>query len=460
MAVGTVSVGLEGSDIARPEVLTPFVVTANPNTPTWNIATGFGPMMDQISERKDSLGDKFQSAKQLRGTDQINALGVPFTEKVKFSSKKDSILILREGILRDLFSFTAADYTIGGINADSTNVTMTLAAPAARLAIGSELVFNTNTVTEKVVARAKTVTDTGGGAATVVFHFITGNVAADITNSVTAKKLRYYGAYLASNSDENIMKNVSASTEQVYWGKAQETIKVEKEADQTTHDDAQQTKLSAGKYMQTAHAMVQGMNNALLIGNGSTRTDAAGNVYRVPTGFLNISGVPTSSASGTGLGPTILNTISDQVTRDGNSPQSRWEMDGGKSIIHVLCSTAASILYDKMLSTSSVFGTAIQVRMGEGKYKRVLSSFETRDAIFVIHKDRCLDDGPYRYHQFFFNTNTIGIVVKKGFFFTAGSSPKNSGLNYDVYGLTTIFAPYILVKEQTYMLTGASALET
>lgn len=454
-----VTTTLADTNAIKPKDIDKLMFTVLANSTYWNIISGYGDTNKQIVKMKSSLDSKFMTARDKKGFEAFNALGIARPNRIK-TTNKNTVQIQRAGSLPDEFTFTSANYTAANMNASPNSFDLYFASPGGVMVPGGHYQFATDNGSQvQFVVKALSPITGGGGRVTVAFT--SGTVSGNTTNSVTAKKVRYMGLYRGAGSPVQVGRVVSESVTSYSFGKIQQALSVTPEAQKTKMDTEDQLPYSTQYYVQTVMQMIKGLNNALLLADGSTTLyDESNNPYTVPDGIFNMSGIDTYSGSG-GLGPTLLNQIGRDLVNAASSPDCPWEIGpGGLPIIDVLADETRCGLFDDVLRTTTVFGTSIQNRTGESIYDAVLDMYKTRYCWYRLHYENTLDNSAHASKLLFFNRNTIVPVFKEGFFFNIKHSTGDSNANIDVDAVTAMFLQAIRLVEQIKIATSVTGLET
>lgn len=444
------SVAIQDSSAITPERAAPYIYTWRENTPYMRIVGGFDDYFKAVARKKLQAPEIYGRSRQAATTlDQMNILGIPVPDKIRILKKKQA-KVITAGSIPEAFTFRATNYT-------SASTSYEFVSPARLIPKNSLIEINGDSAAWVIRVDASTPASDGG--VTVSFTTISGT-AGTITNTATAKTVKFLGALAAENGAVQAQENQTASVSTFSMTKIQTSIATSTESLVTLYDTEDPMVVAGDALLPKIDSIGKQINSMSLFAPSASTTDSDGNAITIAPGLVNFSGIGSTSASSSGLGPTNLEAMIDAIMKvsclDCPVPQ-----EGGQAVLDFFCGRSVKLLWDNMLHLADYpFSTQARTESGDTEYDFHTNTWNGLSAKIKIHYDRSFDTGAYTTTGVLLNRNTIVPIWLDKHFMRIEEVSSQTDANKYTIACTNIFGQVVLVPAHVQLLTAITAMET
>ena len=447
----TYSVAIQDSTAITPERAAPYIYTFREVTPYLQVVSGFEDFYKMVARKKLQAPEIYSRSRQASTTlDQMNILGVSMPDKIRILKKKQA-KVITAGSIPETYTFRATNYT-------SASTSYEFVSPSRLIPKNAMLEINGDSASW--VIRADAVTAASDGGSTVSFTTISGT-AGTITNSSTAKVVKFLGALAAENGAVQSQENQTASVSTFSMTKIQTAIATSTESLVTMYDTEDPMVVAGDALLPKLDSVGKQLNNMLLFAPSvSSTTDSDGNSLTIAPGVVNFSGIGSTSAASTGLGPTNLEAMIDSIMKV-SCLDCAVPMENGQAVLDFFCGRSVKLLWDNMLHLADYpFGTQARTESGDTEYDFHTNTWNGLSAKIKIHYDRSFDTGAYSTTGVLLNRNAIVPIWLDKHFMRIEEVSSQTDANKYTIACTNIFGQVVLVPSHVQLLTSITAMET
>lgn len=450
------SAKVQGSNVIDIKKIAQLINVIQPTDPFIREIMGFGDLQRDILKIRNQEPSKYLGASGSVGLDFFKQLGVRVPQRALMISEEQAKVIRQNNVPME-HTFGAVDYTSA-----ASEGTFVIASPGVLLAVNTVLRFKNDAGSIiSIIVTSNSPTVGGDGSATIGYKKIAGGSIGNITNTSTAKKLWVIGVYNAEGGRITEQKYQTPSVELFGLSKIETPVKVTTESEITKIDTEDELAVAMTAILAKADYVGRQINNTLLFApDASSVTNAAGDSFDIVPGITEMSGIGSTDATSTGIGPTVFEAVINSIAKN-ECQAAPFTREGEMPVFDAFCGLTVSLAINSMLRTNAApFRNQVFVEHGQNSFDVNLKKWIGVAGILRFHYDRSFDTSPQSTSILVVNKNSIIPIFKKDMFMRMAPSAADTTHSYKTWVCTNKLGLAVLVKPHVHLISNASAIET